>query len=108
MKARRPTTPMTLELVATRGPAQASRRAPADSEHQIVDVTVQPDERLLLSVDEAAHRLSIGRSLLYELLAAGEIRSIHVGRLRRVPIAALTDYINRQAPEQPPTVRPAL
>ena len=107
MNARRPTTPMTLELVATRGPAQASRRAPTELEHQIVDVTVQPDERLLLSVDEAARRLSIGRSLLYELLAAGEIRSIHVGRLRRVPIAALTDYINRQASEQRPTVTSA-
>jgi excisionase family DNA binding protein len=107
MNARRPTTPMTLELVATRGPAQAARRAPADSEHQIVDVTVQADERLLLSVDEAARRLSIGRSLLYELLAAGEIRSIHVGRLRRVPIAALTDYINRQASEPRPTVKSA-
>jgi excisionase family DNA binding protein len=107
MNARRPTTSMTLELVATGGPAQPSRRAPAGFEHQIVDVTVQPDERLLLSVDEAAHRLSIGRSLLYELLAAGEIRSIHFGRLRRVPIAALTDYINRQAPEQPATVTAA-
>lgn len=103
MNARRPTTPMTLQLVPTRRPAQAARRAPAELVHQIVDVTVQADERLLLSVDEAARRLSIGRSLLYELLAAGEIRSIHVGRLRRVPIAALTDYINRQAAEQRPT-----
>ena len=106
MNARRPTTPMTLEL-APGGPAQASRRAPAGLEHQNADVTVQPDERLLLSVDEAAHRLSIGRSLLYELLAAGEIRSIHVGRLRRVPIAALADYIHRQASEQPPTATSA-
>ena len=99
---------MALQLVATRRPAHPARRTPAELEHQIVDVTVQADERLLLSVDEAARRLSIGRSLLYELLAAGEIRSIHVGRLRRVPIAALTDYINRQASGQRPTVRPAL
>ena len=108
MNARRPTTPITLQLAPTRRPAHPARRTPAELEHQIVDVTVQADERLLLSVDEAARRLSIGRSLLYELLAAGEIRSIHVGRLRRVPIAALTDYINRQASEQRPTVRPAL
>jgi excisionase family DNA binding protein len=107
MHARRPTTPTTLELVAASGPAQAARRVPAGSEQQIVDVTVQADERLLLSVDEAARRLSIGRSLLYELLAAGEIRSIHVGRLRRVPIAALTDFIDRQASEPRPLVTSA-
>ena len=68
---------------------------------------VQADGRLLLPVDEAARRLTIGRSLLYELLAAGEIRSIHVGRLRRVPIAALTDNINRRACEQRPPVTSA-
>jgi excisionase family DNA binding protein len=98
---------MTLELIASCGSAQASRPAPADSEHHIVGVTVQPDERLLLSVDEAARRLSIGRSLLYELLAAGEIRSIHVVRLRRVPVAALTECIERQATEQCPAVTSA-
>ena len=48
-------------------------------------------------MDEAARRLSIGRSLLYELLAAGEIHSIHVGRLRRVPLSALTEFVNRQS-----------
>ena len=55
----------------------------------------QTDDRLLLPVEEAARRLSIGRSLLYELLASGEIHSVHVGRLRRVPVTALIDFINR-------------
>jgi excisionase family DNA binding protein len=41
-------------------------------------------------------QLGIGRSLLYELLAEGQVESIHVGRLRRIPIDALADFINRQ------------
>lgn len=54
------------------------------------------EQRLLLTVPEAAGRLSIGRSLLYELLAAGEVESIHVGRLRRIPAEALADDVDRQ------------
>jgi excisionase family DNA binding protein len=56
----------------------------------------EPDQRLLLTVSEAAHRLGIGRSLLYELLTEGQIESIHVGRLRRIPSDALSAYIDRQ------------
>jgi excisionase family DNA binding protein len=55
-------------------------------------------ERLLLTVSEAAQLLGIGRSLLYELLADGQVESIHVGRLRRIPTDALADYIDRQRP----------
>jgi excisionase family DNA binding protein len=56
----------------------------------------QPDQRLLLTVSEAAQRLGIGRSLLYELLTEGKIESIHVGRLRRIPPEALAAYIDGQ------------
>lgn len=58
-------------------------------------MTVEPDERLLLSVVEAAHRLGIGRTLMYELLTAGLIESVHVGRLRRVPVRALESFVDR-------------
>jgi excisionase family DNA binding protein len=53
-------------------------------------------QRLLLTVPEAARQLGIGRSLLYELLAGGQVESIHVGRLRRIPTDALTTYIEQQ------------
>jgi excisionase family DNA binding protein len=53
-------------------------------------------QRLLLTVQEAADRLGIGRSLLYELLADGQVESIHVGRFRRIPADALGTYIDRQ------------
>jgi excisionase family DNA binding protein len=56
--------------------------------------------RLLLTVCEAAQLLGIGRSLLYELLADGQVESIRVGRLRRIPADALADYIDRQRPNR--------
>ena len=48
---------------------------------------------LLLTVEEAARRLSIGRTLAYALIAAGELASVPVGRLRRVPTEALGEYV---------------
>ena len=42
------------------------------------------DSRLLLTVSEAAVRLSLGRSLVYSLVMNGALQSITVGRARRV------------------------
>jgi excisionase family DNA binding protein len=57
-------------------------------------------QRLLLTVSEAARQLGIGRSLFYELLAEGQVESIHIGRPRRIPIGALADFIDRQRPNR--------
>lgn len=62
---------------------------------EVLNVTLESDERLLLSVVEAARRLGIGRTLMYELLAAGQIQSVHVGRLHKVPARALDAYVAR-------------
>ena len=45
--------------------------------------------RLLLTVPEAAEALAISRSKLYELIAAGLIRSVRIDGSRRVPVEAL-------------------
>ena len=55
---------------------------------------------LLLTPGEAARRLSIARSSLYSLLLTGEIVSLKIGRSRRVPLAALAEYIDRKVREQ--------
>lgn len=54
----------------------------------------------LLTVEEAARRLSLGRTTLYALLKTGAINSVKVGRLRRIPTEALTDYTARLIAEQ--------
>lgn len=47
---------------------------------------------LLLTVAEAAARLGIGRTLMYELIGTGAIPSVRVGRLRRIRAADLEAY----------------
>jgi excisionase family DNA binding protein len=48
---------------------------------------------LLLTVEEAAKRLRLGRTLVYRLIGSGELESVTVGRLRRVPAECLTEYV---------------
>ena len=51
-------------------------------------------EQLLLKPREVAEALRIGRSLVYGMLASGELPSIRVGRCIRVPKASLEKWIN--------------
>lgn len=56
--------------------------------------------RVLLTVEEAAERLHIGKTKTYALVKAGEIESVLIGRLRRIHIDALNSYAARLASQQ--------
>jgi excisionase family DNA binding protein len=58
------------------------------------------DERLLLTLEEAARRLSVGRTTLYELAAQGRLQTVTIGRCRRVPVSALESFVNRLMSER--------
>ncbi len=51
--------------------------------------------QLLHKPESAAAVLGIGRSKLFELIAAGEIETVQIGRSRRIPAQALEDYVQR-------------
>jgi excisionase family DNA binding protein len=55
--------------------------------------------KLMLTVPEAAAVLSISRSVLYDLLLRGEIRSVKIGRSRRVPFVMLEEFVARRLAE---------
>jgi excisionase family DNA binding protein len=57
---------------------------------------ITPDMKMLISVEEAAAMLSLGRTLVYQLVMRGELRSIKVGRTRRIVALSLREYIGRQ------------
>lgn len=52
---------------------------------------------LLITVEEAARRLAIGRTVAFELIASGRLRSVRVGRLRRVPVEAVAEFVESLA-----------
>lgn len=49
--------------------------------------------RLVLTVEEAAERLGVGRTFMFSLIRRGEVDSVRIGRLRRVPADALQEYV---------------
>lgn len=55
------------------------------------------NERLLLTVEEAAQHLGIGRTLAWQLVQKGELPVVRLGRCVRVPRRALEEWIARQA-----------
>ncbi len=56
--------------------------------------------RVLLSVEAAAEQLSLSRTRLYALIKSGDIESVRVGRLRRIPTDALPQFVARLVAEQ--------
>jgi excisionase family DNA binding protein len=67
-------------------------------------MTTQAIEAVLLTVEEAAVRLRIGRTTMYALVSSGAVESVKVGRLRRVPVEAVDAYVTvlRTTASNPP------
>lgn len=55
------------------------------------------DERMLLTVEETAKTLGIGRTLAWKLVQQGDLPSIRLGRLVRVPQRELEDWIHEHS-----------
>lgn len=73
----------------------------------------RPDEGqapALLTVEEAARLLRIGRNTCYELIRQQRIPHVRLGRLIRVPRTGLEEWIAREArlpqPEPPMVLSP--
>ena len=64
----------------------------ADQETAPATVTVLP---LVLTVEAAADRLGVGRTLMYALVKSGAVESVTIGRLRRIPADALPAFLDR-------------
>ncbi|MGK9270321.1 helix-turn-helix domain-containing protein [Williamsia muralis] len=61
-----------------------------------------PEAPRLHRIEAAAERLGIKRSLLYELMKSGDLRSVKVGGRRLVPESAIVEFIERVERESAP------
>lgn len=55
---------------------------------------------ILVTVDELAETLSIGRTAAWELVRKRKIKSVKIGRTRRVPVTAIQEYIDNLLEEE--------
>ncbi len=60
-------------------------------------MALQQNEQLILTVEEVAQKLRIGRSLAWRLVQEGQIPSVRLGRLVRIPQRELDDWIHRHS-----------
>jgi excisionase family DNA binding protein len=51
-------------------------------------------EKLLLTPEEAAEVLSVGRTTVYHLLRVGAMQSVRIGRSRRISSDAVRRYVD--------------
>ena len=58
-------------------------------------------DKVLMTIEEAAQRLSIGRTKAFELVAQGEIETVTIGRCRRVTPEALAEFVGRLTEHRP-------
>lgn len=50
-------------------------------------------EPLAYTVTEAAHALRLGRNRVYDMVAAGELPALRIGKSIRIPAVHLHDWI---------------
>ena len=62
--------------------------------------------RVLLTVEQAAEQLGVGRTTVFALIKSGELPAVKLGRLRRVPLAEVEAYTARLMADQHPTTAP--
>jgi excisionase family DNA binding protein len=86
---------MTTATISTHPPLLATM-----PEQSLVNSADSPlDHALLLTPEEAARRLSIGRTTIYALMASGDLPSVTIGRCRRIPASALKSFVVRLGDE---------
>jgi excisionase family DNA binding protein len=87
-------------LPAPEGPERITGSSPITPlilgfEESSIRTVTAAGEALLLTPEQAARRLSVGRTTVYALMASGELSSVNIGRCRRVPLNALTSFVAR-------------
>lgn len=61
-----------------------------------MNTPITADQPVLVTLNEAARRLSICRRTLEREIAAGHFpATVRIGRAHRVPMSAMQDYLNR-------------
>jgi excisionase family DNA binding protein len=60
--------------------------------------------RALLTVPEVAFMLGCGRTLVYELIGSRQLPIVKIGRLTRVPVDAVDDFVRGRVTSTSPAV----
>jgi excisionase family DNA binding protein len=74
---------------------QVDEQEDEEQEQQVLRDDI-PIPKLLYTIDEAAEAMGISRSLMYDLVLTGQVASLKIGRVRRIPVVALESFVKSQ------------
>ena len=55
---------------------------------------VENNQTQILSVEETAEVMLTGKGKIYELLANGELKAFKIGRVWKIPMSSINDFVN--------------
>lgn len=76
------------EVIALDGSENGVLKLLIEQTHHDDGTTPRP-QQLLLTVEEAAEVLRVGRTTIFQLIRTGELATVQIGRLRRVSVESL-------------------
>jgi len=59
----------------------------------LVGLTASENQTLLVTVEEAARLLGVGRTTMFELIGRGDIKSVRLGRRRLIARKSLESFV---------------
>jgi excisionase family DNA binding protein len=68
--------------------------------HHKTDIGSALPRKLLFRSREASEAMGIGKTTLYELLRAGKLKGVRIGRGLRIPVAEVERFIADQLEEK--------
>lgn len=94
MPTRHPQHVTTLQIVDGTVRNRGSRSPSPPDRREVIDLNVRSDQQVLLSVTDACERLGVGRTFLYQLMRTSQLEYVKAGRLRKIPVEAITAYVD--------------
>lgn len=64
-----------------------------DTEAPLIGSTSVENQTLLVTIEEAARLLGIGRTTMFELIGRGEVKSVRLGRRRLIARRQLESFV---------------
>ena len=62
---------------------------------------IESGQTQILTVEETAELLMTGKGAIYELLANGELKAFKIGRVWKIPMSSISDFVNERLESNP-------
>jgi excisionase family DNA binding protein len=83
-------------FIGREGNAVSARRSDVNGATAVeINGDIGAPEPLLLTPEQAAITLAICRTKVYELMGSGKLESVRIGSSRRIPVAAVVEFVQR-------------